>query len=119
MKRVRKVRHWKEFYDITKPMRFRKVTVIKACGYDKAMPGDPVTPDLIEYLGKHRIKVWWRAEMIEWDPDFTGDKQVEFPLIKHMGWGRYKVKVNYHSDWKKFDSKAEAKAYAEGKGRHG
>jgi hypothetical protein len=36
-----------------------------------------------------------------------------------MGWGRYKVKVNYHSDWKKFDSKAEAKAYAEGKGRHG
>ena len=27
-------------------------------------PGDPVTPELRKKLGKHRLKIWWKARVV-------------------------------------------------------
>lgn len=60
-----KMRHWKQRFDPTAKMVFRKRRKF-ALGKDGYMsPGDPVTDEIVAALGRQRLKMWWEAGYIE------------------------------------------------------
>lgn len=59
------VRHWKQRFDVGAKMQFRKSRKLQLCGQERCEPGDPVTEEMKQALGRHRLKMWWEAGMIE------------------------------------------------------
>jgi len=56
-----KLRHWKERYDPERDLFFLK-RLRMGDGY--VFPGDPVTEEMREKLGPHRLKTWWKGGTI-------------------------------------------------------
>jgi len=63
------VRHWKQRFDAGAKMVFRKSRKLGLCGQERCEPGDPVTEEMKQVLGRHRLKMWWEAGMIELLPE--------------------------------------------------
>lgn len=101
-------RHWKQRFDVGAKMIFRKSRKLGLCGVERCEPGMPVTEEMKEVLGRHRLKMWWESGMLELlaeapvpspdedpaAPDDSGDSPEE-PLepgsMKHTGGGWYDV----------------------------
>lgn len=66
---MNQVRHWKQTFDPRADFVFRKRMVLNCCGVDTTAPGDPVTDELRQAFGNHRLKVWWRGGFIELAPE--------------------------------------------------
>ncbi len=60
-----KMRHWKQRFDPGAQLIFRKRMKLGMCGVDVVSFGDPVTEDMKQQLGRHRLKMWWEAQMIQ------------------------------------------------------
>ena len=58
-------RHWKQRFDPNAEMVFRKSRKLGLCGVERCEPGDPVTEEMKMALGRHRMKMWWEAGMLE------------------------------------------------------
>lgn len=58
-------RHWKQRFDAGAKMVFRKSRKLGLCGAERCEPGDLVTDEMKAALGRHRLKMWWEAGMIE------------------------------------------------------
>lgn len=56
------IRHWKERFTPGMPLIFIRDVRLDAERMMKA--GDPVTPELREELGEHRMKMWWTAKRV-------------------------------------------------------
>ena len=56
-----KLRHWKQRWDKNAPLVFLKKLRM---GDGQVLPGDPVTDEIREKLGLHRLRRWWEAGVI-------------------------------------------------------
>lgn len=108
-----KMRHWKQNFTLDAPLRFRKRMHLNCCGVDTVQPGDPVTDEMREFLGAHRLKMWWRGEFIEIDEAALEDEGVVLLAVKvgveHTGKGWYTVTL---SDGTQHRVRGKAKAEA-------
>lgn len=62
-----KLRHWKDHWDPTAKLEFRKRMKLGIEGHDYVNGGDPVTQKIIDGLGKHaqhRLKLWFEAGFV-------------------------------------------------------
>lgn len=60
-----KLRHWKQQFDPTAQMVFRKrVTVFGK----QVEPKQPLTQELIRQIGIHKLRAWWESGLIELAP---------------------------------------------------
>ncbi len=56
-----KLRHWKQRWSPTADLIFLKKLKL---GDGFVLPGDPVTPEIREKLGLHRLRRWWDAGVL-------------------------------------------------------
>lgn len=56
----RSIRHWKDHYKPGAPLVFLKRKLINGVVYE---PGCLVPQELINKLGRHRVKVWWESRI--------------------------------------------------------
>lgn len=78
-------------------------------------PGDPVTEEVAQTLGAHRLKIWWHARMIGQRKFvvFEPDPEKVKPGMIHLGAGWYDV-TRPDGSTARIRGKKEAEALLEG-----
>lgn len=61
-KRVRRIRHWKQRYDPNATFVWRKPV---NWGGERMRVGDELTPDMIEAMGRAKLRRMWESQTIE------------------------------------------------------
>lgn len=79
-------RHWKQRFDPAAKMVWRKSRKLGLCGAERCEPGDPVTEEQKQALGRYRLKMWWEAGMME-----LLVEEPQEPSMTHTGGGWYDV----------------------------
>lgn len=75
-----RIRHWKQHFDATAKLQFRRTTKVNRAGIETAQPGDAVTKELADFLGRLRLRRWWEAgiiELVEAEPETIKEPEVE------------------------------------------
>lgn len=88
-----RIRHWKERFDPSADLIFSKRMRLHMCGVETVNYGDPVTDEMKDELGKHRMLVWWNANVIQLAPA-DAPARVEpttEPAVEKLGGGWYNV----------------------------
>lgn len=97
-----KMRHWKQHWDPNADLIFTKKLRI---GDDPerpyVLPGDPVTPELRESLGLHRLKIWWEAEFLAIAPEHAPKPYVKQSARKPAPKAKSKSAKRRHKSSKK------------------
>jgi len=93
---MNQARHWKQHFDPSADLVFRRRMVLNCCGVGTVAPGDPVTPEIKEAFGDYRLKVWWRGQFIELAPEQSEARPEEptpsgDPIVRQTGKGWYTV----------------------------
>tara|TARA_R110000796_G_C14526444_1_gene431392 strand:+ start:938 stop:1366 length:429 start_codon:yes stop_codon:yes gene_type:complete len=66
------MRHWKQRYDFDADLIFTRRMKLGICGVAVVHPGDDVTAEMKEQLGRNRLKLWWESKRVALR-DFDGD----------------------------------------------
>lgn len=127
-------RHWKQRFDPAAKMVWRKSRKLGLCGAERCEPGDPVTEEQKQALGRYRLKMWWEAGMMELlveepqpsqedapekdgpaaDSDGKGpESSAQEPSMTHTGGGWYDVVLADGSEHR-VRGKKKAKALLDG-----
>lgn len=97
------LRHYKQRFDPDAEFVFRKNRKLGLCGVALCHKGMPVTQEMKDTLGKHKLRNWWDAGLIELatkqesveqenvDKDHNLGGPAMGPAMKHMGAGWYEV----------------------------
>tara|TARA_R110002167_G_scaffold143958_2_gene333680 strand:- start:34254 stop:34670 length:417 start_codon:yes stop_codon:yes gene_type:complete len=66
------MRHWKQRYDFDADLIFTRRMKLGICGVAVVHPGDDVTDEMKDALGRNRLKLWWESKRVALK-DFDGD----------------------------------------------
>ena len=102
-----KIRHWKQRFDMSAKLMFltRRKFAMSPTGFMER--GQEVTEEMKQALGRHRLKMWWRAGWIglaDFSPTASRPQADPVPAqpdpvsveetagsVKHLGGGWYDV----------------------------
>jgi hypothetical protein len=82
-----KMRHWKERWDPTAPLQFNRSFLVLG---GQVHRGDPLTQEIRDHIGPHRVKLWWDANCLTLDdsPRTPEPKKTPDPIapgVKSLG----------------------------------
>jgi hypothetical protein len=101
-----RIRHWKERFDPKGDLVFSKRMLLNMCGAGTVDFGDPITDEMKQELGAHRLLIWWNAGVIQMAPEQAPQPSATFnqinqeaiepdggpmPNVEKLGGGWYEV----------------------------
>lgn len=115
MRNPRRIRHWKQRFDVEADMVFlKKLRMGDDPKKPYVLPGEPVTEELKQLLGKNRLNNFWRARCIglrEWYQEHIASEQD--PVVQQLGRGWYNVTMP-DGETRKVHGKAKLEAILQG-----
>lgn len=86
-----KMRHWKQRFDPNAKMVLRRRMKL---GGEWVEGGTVLSDELVAKMGRHRLRVWWEANVIELAPEEKAENEAAVASdrpIRHTGGGWYDV----------------------------